>query len=168
MVSSGGFVVGQLLSGLLIDADLFGLSWRSVFCLSVVIGTFAAIGAMVVLPNLPARGQRIDVLGMVMISLIGLGTLYPVIQSRNEGWGTLHVSMVVSSVVALGLFLVYQQHRARRGLPVLGRPGHVPWRRAPQRADHDDDLQLPGLRTVLPPDDHHAARASASPPPRRR
>src|SRR5262249_58988235 len=51
-----GFVSGQILGGGLIEADIAGLSWRSIFLVNVPVGVLALVAAAVVVPH--ARGQR--------------------------------------------------------------------------------------------------------------
>lgn len=115
MVSGGGFVTGQLLSGLLIDANLFGIGWRAVFALSTVVSAGAVAGAAVILPKLPRRGGTIDTVGVLLISTFGLVILYPVIQGRSAGWSLSYIIMLLASVPILALFIIHQQRRTLKG-----------------------------------------------------
>src|SRR5258708_9471544 len=56
-VISGGAVLGQVLGGLLVSADLFGSSWRPVFLVNVPVG-LAGLAAGSLLPKGPFAGAR--------------------------------------------------------------------------------------------------------------
>ena len=51
-----GFVSGQILGGVLIQANVLGLGWRAIFLVNVPVGVIALIVAAIVVPH--ARGQR--------------------------------------------------------------------------------------------------------------
>ncbi|HVX42420.1 MAG TPA: MFS transporter, partial [Mycobacteriales bacterium] len=70
-----GSVAGQVLGGMLLDANLFGLSWRPIFLVNVPVGVIAVVLALRLLPaETPARTSGLDPVGAIGISA-GLGLL---------------------------------------------------------------------------------------------
>ena len=111
-----GIVAGPLLGGLLIDADLFGSQWRSIFLVNVPIGLAALLLALRMVPESRSAGARgLDVPGVLLVSLALPLLIYPVIQGRAAGWPTWTWVMLVFSLALLGLFVAYQRWVTRRG-----------------------------------------------------
>nr|WP_241246321.1 MFS transporter [Microbacterium endophyticum] len=66
-------VAGPILGGVLIDANLFGLEWRPIFLINVVIGGVALVMAVRFLPTVPAHtAPRIDVLSSGLLYVLSL------------------------------------------------------------------------------------------------
>jgi MFS family permease len=72
-----GNVCGQIVGGILLQADLLGLAWRPVFLVNVPIGVISLIVAPFVLPKTGTlTGRRLDAPG-VLLSTVGLGDPVP-------------------------------------------------------------------------------------------
>lgn len=112
-------VAGPLLGGLLIDANLFGLEWRPVFLINLVLGGFALVMAVKFLPHVPPRPEtRIDLIGSALLVVALFGVLFGLIEGSSSGWGALAVaSLVVGAIVFAGF--VWRQ--ARTPDPLLPR-----------------------------------------------
>jgi EmrB/QacA subfamily drug resistance transporter len=110
-----GGVLGQVLGGIVVSADILGLQWRPVFLLNLPVGVCALLVAPFVLDESRASGvQRLDLVGAAL-SAIGLGLLlYPLIEGREAGWPASSLIMLVSSFAVLALFMA-QQHRKTIG-----------------------------------------------------
>jgi EmrB/QacA subfamily drug resistance transporter len=108
-------VAGQILGGVIVDADLFGLVWRPVFLLNVPIGIAAVLAA----PRLIAESRsqtaaRLDLPG-VALSAIGLSLLlYPLVAGRDAGWPLWTLALLAASVPALAVFAAQQYRKSRR------------------------------------------------------
>jgi EmrB/QacA subfamily drug resistance transporter len=114
-------VAGQVLGGILVAADLWGLSWRPIFLLNVPVGLLAALAAPRLIPADVVRpGQRLDLAG-VALSALGLGLLlYPLIEGREAGWPGWSLAMLAAAVPVLAGFALHQHARSRRGaFPLL-------------------------------------------------
>ncbi|MGN6300534.1 MAG: MFS transporter [Angustibacter sp.] len=86
-------VGGPLLAGVLIDADLLGLSWRPVFLVNVVVGGAGLMLAARTLPHVePDPSTRLDWAAGVLLAGAMLGLLYGLIQGSSEGWTALPVA----------------------------------------------------------------------------
>jgi EmrB/QacA subfamily drug resistance transporter len=123
-VSGLSAVLGPIVAGLLIDADIAGTGWRSIFLVNVPVGAFVLIVGARFLPAVaPAeRSRRLDVTGM---SLAGAGAVllvYPLVQGRELGWPLWVVAMMVASVPVLGAFARHQVRRKRLGAATLVEP----------------------------------------------
>lgn len=111
-------VLGPVVAGLLVDGDLFGTGWRSVFLINLPLGLFTIIAGRATLPKVRphlAGERRIDLLGVV---LAGAGTLmlvYPLVQGQELGWPTWTFLMLAAGVVALTAFVLQQRRRAASG-----------------------------------------------------
>lgn len=110
-------VAGPILGGILIDANLFGLQWRPIFLLNIVLGGIALILAFRFLPAVPARrSTRIDVLGTALLIAALFGILFGLIDGSSDGWTALSIgSMVAGALVFAGF--VWRQ--ARTDQPLL-------------------------------------------------
>jgi MFS family permease len=113
-------VAGQVLGGILVAADLWGLSWRPIFLLNVPVGLLAAIAAPRLIPaDTVTPGQRLDLAG-VALSALGLGLLlYPLIEGREAGWPGWSLAMLGAAVPVLAGFAWHQHARSRRGASPL-------------------------------------------------
>ncbi len=117
-----GSIAGQVLGGLLLDADLWGLGWRVAFLLTVPVGALAVPAALRLLPRLPPaeRPARLDVRGALGIAgSLGL-LLAPLTFGREQGWPAWTWACMAASLPAAALTLVRQRALLRRGgSPVL-------------------------------------------------
>ncbi len=58
-------VLGPILAGFLIDADLFGTGWRMIFLINIPVGVVGTILAVKYLPEIPRdRETKLDVRGL--------------------------------------------------------------------------------------------------------
>ena len=116
MVSGGSFMVGQLVSGALITADVWGLSWRWVYLPSIpfAIVTFV-VAARMLPPTPPGQAGRLDLLGAVILCGASFLLMFPIIQGRSAGWPVWILVMLIVSVPAYLGFLAYERRLIGRG-----------------------------------------------------
>lgn len=106
-----GSISGPVLAGLLIQADIAGVGWRSIFLINGVIGTALLIAAPRVLPrNTPDPAVRIDPLGSATIMLGLLGVMGGLIAGGDTGWGPIPVAALAVGAVLVGCFVLLQRH----------------------------------------------------------
>ncbi len=111
-----GGILGPIIGGVLIQADLFSLGWRVVFLVNVPIGIVAAIFAWRVLPRTPGdRAIGIDLVGTAIIVISSSLLILPLIEGRVEGWPVWTWLSVVASVVGFYLFTVRNRAVAQGG-----------------------------------------------------
>jgi EmrB/QacA subfamily drug resistance transporter len=107
-------VLGQVIGGLVVAANLWDLSWRPVFLINLPIGLLALALTPIALRESYAAGvQRLDLVGAALSSL-GLGLLlYPLIEGREAGWPGWSIAMLGASLVVLGLFGLHQHRKTK-------------------------------------------------------
>ncbi|KAA0024426.1 MFS transporter [Antrihabitans cavernicola] len=115
-VISGGAVVGQVLGGAIVTADLFGSGWRGVFLVNVPIGVILLVFAFRILPRTTAQQPRkLDVAGLLTLSPAVLLLVFPLVLGRDEHWPVWGWIALVASVVVFGAFVVVERGVAARG-----------------------------------------------------
>ncbi|NUR86693.1 MAG: MFS transporter [Nonomuraea sp.] len=113
-----GSIAGQVLGGLLLTADVFGLGWRIIFLINLPIGLVVIALALRVLPRVEPRPAKLDLLGATGLAL-GLGlVLVPLGVGNSAGWPAWTWICLAASVPVLLLTGRWQYVLGRRG----GRP----------------------------------------------
>ncbi|MFD7988936.1 MFS transporter [Kitasatospora indigofera] len=106
-----GAVFGQLIGGLLIRADLFGLDWRTCFLINLPVGLAALLLVRRCLPESRApRRPGLDPAGVVLVTLALTTLVLPLIQGREQGWPLWTWLCLGGSAVLLAAFGAHQ-HR---------------------------------------------------------
>ena len=86
-VSGLAAVLGPVLGGWLIDADLWGLGWRTVFLINIPVGIAIFILAARFVPETRSeRPMRLDLVGVVLLSAIVLAFMVPLVEGQSLGW----------------------------------------------------------------------------------
>ena len=112
--------VAPALGGLIIGANLWGLSWRAVFLLNVPIGIVALVGtALLVKESKAPRRIRLDWAGTVIIAVVWVAVLYPITVGRDYGWPLWTFGLMAGALVLLGVFIVQQRRRRAGGQDTL-------------------------------------------------
>ncbi len=116
-----GAVAGQVLGGVLLDANLFGWGWRTIFYINVPIGLAAAALAARWLPGHQRRGEtRLDPVGAIGISTALALILVPISLGRPEHWPLWTWISMGAAIPVAALVLWYEARLGRRGgAPVL-------------------------------------------------
>ncbi|AZQ37148.1 MFS transporter [Streptomyces cyaneochromogenes] len=111
-----GAVLGPIVAGFLVDADLFGSGWRSVFLINLPIGAAVIIGAVLLLPEgrAPVR-PKFDVVGMLLVTLGLTLLIFPLVQGRERGWPAWTFVLMVAGAVVLAAFVAYELRQEKRG-----------------------------------------------------
>lgn len=109
--------VGPVLGGVLIGADVWGLTWRSIFLLNVPIGVVALVAAGRVLPEHRARrGGGTDPVGVVLLAAALLLLEFPLIQGYGQGWPWWSFVLLVAAVPVLAGFVRWEARTPRTAL----------------------------------------------------
>jgi EmrB/QacA subfamily drug resistance transporter len=109
-------ILGPIVAGVLIDADVAGTGWRAVFLINLPMGAFAFLAGRAALPvGGGQRSQRLDVLGMLIAGVGMFLLVYPLVQGRDQGWPPSLFAMLGAAVVVLAGFVVYQLRRRASG-----------------------------------------------------
>ncbi|GAA0400787.1 MFS transporter [Streptomyces luteireticuli] len=111
-----GSIAGQLLGGLLLNADVAGLGWRAIFLVNVPICAVVALLAPRILPaSEPRRGTGLDPVGALGLS-ISLGMiLVPLALGHSSGWAAWTWLCMAGGAVLMALTLGWEQRLGTRG-----------------------------------------------------
>ncbi|MBF5001367.1 MFS transporter [Nocardia sp. BSTN01] len=109
-------VFGQLIGGLLIQADLFGLGWRTIFWINVPVGALTlAVLARLVPESRGDGGTRLDRLGVGLIATALAAVVLPLIQGREQGWPLWTWLALAAAAVLIAVFVTAARRSAARG-----------------------------------------------------
>jgi EmrB/QacA subfamily drug resistance transporter len=106
-------VGGPILAGFLIDTDIAGLGWRSMFLINLVLGGAALLAAARLLPRDPGdRTVTVDGLGSALLGATMLGLLAGLIEGSAHGWTPTSTALVAAGVALFGAFCRRQRTAA--------------------------------------------------------
>ncbi|MGI5226708.1 MFS transporter [Actinoallomurus sp. CA-142502] len=109
-------VGGPVLAGFLISADVFGLSWRPIFLINIVLGVIGLVMAAKILPRDDGdRSAVVDGWASGLLAVTMLGLLYGLIEGSTNGWSALPVVSIVVGVLFFAAF-AYRQRTATHPL----------------------------------------------------
>lgn len=105
-------IMGQILGGLIIGANIGGLSWRPVFLVNLPVGLCALLVTPKVIPETRlANFSRLDLVG-ACLSALALGLLlYPLVEGREAGWPIWSIMMLGTSAAAFVVFGFHQHDK---------------------------------------------------------
>ena len=110
-------VGGPLLAGLLIDANLFGLGWRPMFLINIVLGAAGLAAGLRLLPrDVGDRAVRIDALGSALLAACMLGLLFGLIQGSTDGWTAAPIAALAAGVI---FFAAFAQRQRTAAAPLI-------------------------------------------------
>lgn len=109
-VLGGSAVLGPIVAGFIINADIAGLGWRPVFLINIVLGAAGVAAALKVLPeDEPQRDEVIDGVGAGLLGGTMLSFIYGLIEGSTNGWSAVPISCLVAGVVFLAAFGLRQR-----------------------------------------------------------
>lgn len=105
-------IAGPLIGAWLIEADIAGVGWRSIFLVNVPLGLFAILGAARWMPRTVASaGGGLDLGGMAIIGAASFLLVFPLIEGRERGWPWWTFAMLALGVVLVAVFVAYERRR---------------------------------------------------------
>jgi MFS family permease len=152
VVLATGAVVGVILGGILVSADLLGATWRPVFLVNVPFGVLLAVlvprvvpadlprarlswppapgdGSAAALPPPGPGSRRLDLRGLAIAGPAVCLIVLPLVLGRELGWPAWTLGCVAAGLLLAGAFAGYERAVAARGgdpllnLGVLRAPG---------------------------------------------
>lgn len=112
-VMAGSAVLGPIVAGLLISANIAGLGWRPIFGINIVLGTIGFIAARRLLPYDRSAGPvSIDSLGAGLLGASMFTLIYGLIEGSTTGWTAIPIGCLAAGVVLLAGFGVRQRMAA--------------------------------------------------------
>jgi EmrB/QacA subfamily drug resistance transporter len=118
-----GSIVGQLLGGFLIHANLFQLGWRPIFLINLPIGIITIVCASFVLKESRApAAPKLD-LGGVGILTVGLALFsYPFMEGQERGWPLWAWASLLASFPVLWAFWLFERRQSAENRSPLVEP----------------------------------------------
>ena len=116
-------MLGQLLGGALIRADIGGSGWRGIFLINLPVGVAALALAGRTVPESHGQRARLDLAGTVLATAGLTAVTAPLIEGQQYGWPWwTWLSLAVSPVLLAG-FAGHQLRRRAAGRAPLVDPG---------------------------------------------
>jgi MFS family permease len=109
-------IVDQLFGGALITWHPLGLAWQSIFMINIPIGILALTGAVKFLPEIRPPGRlRVDLVGVLLLSLFLGSIIYPVTRGREARWPAWTFVSFAASIPLFAFFIAFERWLARSG-----------------------------------------------------
>jgi EmrB/QacA subfamily drug resistance transporter len=112
---------GNALGGVLVSANLFGLSWRPIFLINLPIGLLTVLAATkFVEESQSPKARRLDLGGVAIMTVALTLLLYPLIQGREAGWPTWAFVSMAAFLPVLFVFVQFEKRiTASGGSPLM-------------------------------------------------
>lgn len=116
-----GAVAGQVMGGILLDADVLGLGWRVIFLVNVPIALATVVLAALALPARETSSRTsLDLVGAFLLAGSLALVLVPLVLGRSQGWPAWAWVMLALAGPTLVAALRWERRVERRaGVPVL-------------------------------------------------
>ncbi len=109
-------MVGPILGGALVMADVFGLGWHAVFLINLPLGLIALALALRYLHlGRPLRRERLDPAGALLSTVSLFALLFALTDIQQNGWRPLPLTLIAGSAGCGAVFIAQQRREARRG-----------------------------------------------------
>jgi EmrB/QacA subfamily drug resistance transporter len=106
-------ILGPLLGGLFLAADLFGTGWRMIFLVNLPVGLAALAAGIPILPESKARDVgRVDLLGAASVAAGLFLVVLPLTIGGDVGWPAWTYLMLATGLLALAVFVRRQRRRS--------------------------------------------------------
>jgi EmrB/QacA subfamily drug resistance transporter len=114
-------VVGQLVGGLLVSANIAGTSWRPIFLVNVPIGLIVlAVAARIVPQTRSEHPVGVDLAGTALFAATLTAVLVPLTEGHSLGWPWWTWAMIALAVVLGAITFVVERRAEQRGeIPLL-------------------------------------------------
>ncbi|MGN6761568.1 MAG: MFS transporter [Leifsonia sp.] len=114
-------VVGQLVGGLLVSANIAGTGWRPIFLVNVPIGLLVLLCAARVVPaTRSAHPLTVDIPGTVLIAATLTALLVPLAEGGTVGWPWWTGALIALAVVlGVATYVVERRAEAAGKVPLL-------------------------------------------------
>lgn len=108
-------IAGQVIGGLLVEANVFGLGWRTIFLVNIPVGFITLLLARGIPESRSPERVALDGAGVVIVT-IGLALLLdPLLAVSSRGWSQFSLLSIAGAALALALFGYQQKTRLMAG-----------------------------------------------------
>ena len=113
-------ILGPVTGGGLIDLNIAGAGWRSIFYVNVPIGLVALVLGLRIIPESRAEGAgRIDLPGAALLGSGLFLLVLPLVIGRDESWPAWSFACIAVSPLLLAAFAAYERTRTTRAASPL-------------------------------------------------
>lgn len=114
-------ILGQVIGGALVQANILGTGWRSIFLVNLPIGLVTLLAASLLVRESRLHGARnLDYGGVALLTITLFLLIFPLVQGSSMGWPLWALICLVLSVPSMILFIAYEQRMTRQGrLPLV-------------------------------------------------
>jgi EmrB/QacA subfamily drug resistance transporter len=114
-------VFGPILGGLLVQWNLFSLTWRLIFLINLPVGLIGlTLGWRYIGESKSPYAQRLDLAGLALSALSLLMLVYPLMQGHDVDWPAWGFVSMGLSLPVLACFIAHQRCRTRKdGSPLV-------------------------------------------------
>ncbi|MEU9199941.1 MFS transporter [Streptomyces sp. NPDC048332] len=116
-----GAVSGPLLGALLTEWNIAGLEWRPIFLINLPVGIAGLIlGRKFIMESKAPKALRLDLVGVVLVTLGMLMLIYPLTRGEELGWPLWGYLSMAGSVVVFTALVLFERGKALRdGSPLV-------------------------------------------------
>ncbi|WP_284333910.1 MFS transporter [Dyella flagellata] len=108
--------LGALLGGSLVSSHLWGMGWQLIFLVNLPVGGAALVAGFVLLRESRAEhAHRLDLGGVVLLSVALALLVYPLVEGREQGWPAWTYAMLAGSLAMFIVFVRFEARMARNG-----------------------------------------------------
>lgn len=122
-VVSCATIIGPIVAGLLITANVAGTTWRPIFLINVPVGIILIALAPRLVPANKGGHSRLDYAGTLTIVLFLIALTVPLTIGRDHNWPLWGWVLLLCAPLFLAVFLRLEAVLERRGNSPLLRPG---------------------------------------------
>lgn len=108
-------ISGQVLGGLIVATDLFGLGWRMIFLVNLPIGITAALLAQHIPESRTANAPGVDWLGICLATAGLLFLLLPLLEGPNLKWPLWTFASGAAAFALITTFLRWEDRLGKQG-----------------------------------------------------
>lgn len=114
-------VSGPLVAGLLIDNNVGGLGWRSLFLINIPVGLAVfVIGVLAIHESRSTHPLRLDLVGALLVSSALLLVMFPLVEGQQLGWPSWTLVAMATAVPVFVAFGWFELRKERRdGSPLI-------------------------------------------------
>ena len=115
-VLGGSAILGPILAGVIISANIGGLTWRPMFLINIVLAAAGFAAAWRLLPaDDDRRPEAIDIIGAVLLGAGMGGLIFGLIQGSTDGWTAVPIGSLAAGLAFMVAF-GFRQRRAANPL----------------------------------------------------
>ncbi|MGW2511244.1 MFS transporter [Streptomyces scopuliridis] len=116
-----GAVSGPLLGALLTQWNIAGLEWRPIFLINLPVGIAGVLlGRKFITESKAPKALRLDLVGMVLVTVALLMLIYPLTRGRELDWPLWGHLCMAGSVLVFAGFVAYEKWKTRKdGSPLV-------------------------------------------------